>query len=157
MRPASDCNIDQVVNYEVVLADGMIVQANKDSNADLYQVLKGGSNNFGIVTRFDLQGFPARKIWDASGMHPKEYNDAFLDALIDFGERLNETPDGHAFGFWAYRSPIPDPFILSMVVHLDDVADAPLMQQFMKIPGKRAMASKSVAEKIGAVSLPSDK
>ncbi|KZL65020.1 fad binding domain-containing protein [Colletotrichum incanum] len=42
------------VNYEVVLADGSILQANDTENEDLFRVLKGGGNNFCIVTRFDM-------------------------------------------------------------------------------------------------------
>ncbi|KAI1657731.1 FAD-binding domain-containing protein [Daldinia decipiens] len=37
---------DQVINYEVVLADGSVVEANRETNPDLFLVLKGGSNNF---------------------------------------------------------------------------------------------------------------
>lgn len=49
---------DQVVNFEVVLGNGQIIYANAISNPDLWFALKGGSNNFGIVTRFDLKTFP---------------------------------------------------------------------------------------------------
>ncbi|KAI0107055.1 hypothetical protein GGR51DRAFT_517226 [Nemania sp. FL0031] len=45
---------DNVKNYEVVLADATIVNANADQNADLYRSLKGGGSNFGVVTRFDI-------------------------------------------------------------------------------------------------------
>lgn len=46
---------DNVVNYEVVLASGEIVNANEKQHTDLWEALKGGSNNFGIVTRFDMR------------------------------------------------------------------------------------------------------
>ncbi|PQE03541.1 oxidoreductase FAD-binding protein [Rutstroemia sp. NJR-2017a BVV2] len=49
---------DNIENYEVVLADGSIVDANQNKNRDLWISLKGGSNNFGIVTRFDIRTFP---------------------------------------------------------------------------------------------------
>ncbi|TKA64294.1 hypothetical protein B0A49_10745, partial [Cryomyces minteri] len=48
---------DNVVNYEVVLPHGKIVNANANSHPDLFLALKGGSNNFGIVTRFDFKTF----------------------------------------------------------------------------------------------------
>lgn len=38
---------DNVVNFEVVLADGSLVNANNTSNTDLFWALKGGINNFG--------------------------------------------------------------------------------------------------------------
>lgn len=45
---------DNIYGYEVVLGTGEVVYASADSNRDLWLALKGGSNNFGIVTRFDL-------------------------------------------------------------------------------------------------------
>ena len=41
------------MNFEVVLADGRIVNANKDEHSDLWKSLKGGSGNFGLITRID--------------------------------------------------------------------------------------------------------
>ncbi|GAW14087.1 hypothetical protein ANO14919_034790 [Xylariales sp. No.14919] len=49
---------DNVKNYEVVLSDATIVNANAHENADLYHSLKGGGSNFGIVTRFDIATYP---------------------------------------------------------------------------------------------------
>ncbi|KAK6363449.1 hypothetical protein TWF730_000879 [Orbilia blumenaviensis] len=43
---------DNVVEYEVVLADGRIVYASNNSNTDLLRSLRGGSSNFGVVTSF---------------------------------------------------------------------------------------------------------
>lgn len=38
---------DNVASFEVVLADGSLVEASSTSNPDLFWALKGGSNNFG--------------------------------------------------------------------------------------------------------------
>lgn len=54
---------DNVENFEVVLASGQIVNANAKSNPDLWRALRGGSNNFGIVTAFDMRTFPQGKFW----------------------------------------------------------------------------------------------
>ncbi|KAI0164073.1 FAD-binding domain-containing protein [Xylariaceae sp. FL1272] len=54
---------DNVVNFEVVLASGEIVQANAEHHTNLWKALKGGGNNFGIVTRFDLRTFPQKPFW----------------------------------------------------------------------------------------------
>ncbi|RYO88963.1 hypothetical protein DL764_008653 [Monosporascus ibericus] len=54
---------DNVVNYEIVLASGEIVNANAETNRDLWIALKGGGNNFGIVTRFDLSVFEQGQLW----------------------------------------------------------------------------------------------
>ncbi|KAF1980216.1 FAD-binding domain-containing protein [Bimuria novae-zelandiae CBS 107.79] len=43
---------DNVKNFEVVLADGSIVNANAHSNTDLLWALKGGSPNFACISAF---------------------------------------------------------------------------------------------------------
>lgn len=52
-----------IVSYEVVLASGSVTTASALVNPDLWRALKGGSNNFGIVTRFTARSFPSAKIW----------------------------------------------------------------------------------------------
>ncbi|KAF6810904.1 hypothetical protein CPLU01_15210 [Colletotrichum plurivorum] len=55
---------DNALDYEVVLADGTIVNANATSKPDLFRALKGGGNQFGIVTRFTLKTYPqTNQIW----------------------------------------------------------------------------------------------
>jgi FAD/FMN-containing dehydrogenase len=54
---------DNVFQYEVVLANGQIVYVNKTSYSDLFWALKGGSSNFGIVTRFDMKTVPSTAVW----------------------------------------------------------------------------------------------
>ncbi|OJJ08590.1 hypothetical protein ASPVEDRAFT_156216 [Aspergillus versicolor CBS 583.65] len=49
---------DGVKNFEILLGDGRLVNANSSGNTDLYRALKGGGSNFGIVTRFDLETHP---------------------------------------------------------------------------------------------------
>ncbi|KAI9155464.1 mitomycin radical oxidase [Paramyrothecium foliicola] len=56
-----------VINFEIVLAGGKIINANATANSDLWWALKGGSNNFGIVTRFDMNTFPLRHgVWSGT-------------------------------------------------------------------------------------------
>ncbi|KAL3485443.1 hypothetical protein BJX62DRAFT_247506 [Aspergillus germanicus] len=47
--------VDNVANYELVLANGTITNVNHSSHPDLFFALRGGGNNFGIVTRFDFE------------------------------------------------------------------------------------------------------
>ena len=69
------------MNFEVVLAGDQIVDANSTSHPDLFWALKGGSNNFGIVTRFDVSTFPLTDIYGGffelnSTLHYNEFVDA---------------------------------------------------------------------------------
>lgn len=52
-----------MTNYEVVLSNGNIVNANATENSDLWRALRGGGNNFGIVTRYDLKTFKQGPFW----------------------------------------------------------------------------------------------
>jgi len=46
---------DNLLAAEVVLADGNIVRASAETNADLFWALRGGGGNFGVVTQFEYQ------------------------------------------------------------------------------------------------------
>jgi FAD/FMN-containing dehydrogenase len=47
--------IDQLLSVDVVTADGELVQAREDHNADLFWGIRGGGGNFGIVTDFEFR------------------------------------------------------------------------------------------------------
>ncbi len=46
---------DNVISMDVVTAEGQVVRASADENADLFWALRGGSGNFGIVTSFEYR------------------------------------------------------------------------------------------------------
>ncbi|KAF1978807.1 FAD-binding domain-containing protein [Bimuria novae-zelandiae CBS 107.79] len=48
---------DNVAEYELVTASGMILHVTQKSFPDLYWALRGGGPNFGIVTNFQLETF----------------------------------------------------------------------------------------------------
>jgi FAD/FMN-containing dehydrogenase len=48
---------DTLRALEVVLADGRVVRASAEENAELFWCLRGGSGNFGVVTSFEYQLF----------------------------------------------------------------------------------------------------
>ena len=50
--------IDNLLDVEMVLADGQFVTANEKENSDLFWAVRGGGGNFGVVTSFLFKGHP---------------------------------------------------------------------------------------------------
>ena len=78
-----------ILSYEVVLASGTIIIASASNNPDLWRALKGGSNNFGIVTRFTARTFPATKIWSGFLYMPGSQAAKVLASFYEFVNRTN--------------------------------------------------------------------
>ncbi|KAI8211860.1 hypothetical protein K4K53_008743 [Colletotrichum sp. SAR 10_77] len=145
---------DQVVNYEVVLADGSIVQANDQEHSDLFRVLKGGGNNFGIVTRFDMVTFPSKDIWDAELVHAKESAPEVVHALTDFVGNLEAHPDAHVLAMWMYLPKADDHFIENLLMSLDGEQEAKSLSKFLAIPGQVKSKTTTIATKMDTFALP---
>ncbi|KAL8833011.1 MAG: hypothetical protein Q9170_004573 [Blastenia crenularia] len=77
---------DGVQNFEskIVLANGQICNANVDTNSDLYWALRGGGNNFGIVTRLDLETFPQGNMLGGVNAYPAAANASLFSAYQNF-------------------------------------------------------------------------
>jgi len=67
LTPRVGLAIDNVVSFDVVLADGSLVTANESSHADLYWALRGGGGNFGVVVSFTYKVY---KVGGAEGFEP---------------------------------------------------------------------------------------
>lgn len=125
---------DNVKNFEVVLATGEVVNANAEENSDLHQALKGGSANFGIVTRFDMQGFKAGNLWGGTMMYPKSLTQQHIEAYHAWTDNVENYPEGSSIVFWSYLPALEDIVILAAY---EDTAgnEAPAgFDMFMAIP-----------------------
>ncbi|KAI9847853.1 MAG: hypothetical protein M1837_001746 [Sclerophora amabilis] len=83
---------DSVENFEVVLANGEIVNANRNDRPDLYLALRGGGNNFAVVTRFDFKTFKQGKLWGGFIYYPESTAAQQFKAVETFTNASNKDP-----------------------------------------------------------------
>ncbi|KAF6828032.1 FAD binding domain-containing protein [Colletotrichum plurivorum] len=103
---------DSVKNFEVVLADGRIVNANSETNPELFKALKGGSSNFGIVTRFDMEAVPANDIYTGVHLVSKDKSDAVLEALVEFTDRDESFADDAMLAIYMHNTAMADDIVI---------------------------------------------
>ena len=76
--------IDNLIEADVVLADGSFVTASKTANADLLWALRGGGGNFGVVTSFLFQAHPVGMVFAGPMAWEQSHARAIMRAYRDF-------------------------------------------------------------------------
>ena len=100
--------IDNLESAEVVTAAGEVVRASATENADLFWALRGGSGNFGVVTRFEFRLHPVGpNVLSGLIVYPLSEAKAVLQQYRDF---MTKAPD--ELSVWAVlRQAPPLPFL----------------------------------------------
>ncbi|EUC41651.1 hypothetical protein COCMIDRAFT_29593 [Bipolaris oryzae ATCC 44560] len=75
---------DNVESFEVVTASGEVVTVSADEFPDLYWALRGGGNNFGIVTQFNTRTFLQGPMWGGQRAHSEDQWDKLYEAYYNF-------------------------------------------------------------------------
>ncbi|KAK7756327.1 hypothetical protein SLS62_001553 [Diatrype stigma] len=126
---------DNVLAFEVVLADGSIVTADATGeHADLFRVLKGGSNNFGIVTRFTLRTIPSSPFWGGYAVRPIDVVAESAKAIEDFTANVVNDPDS-ALNYTICRAPrLGGDAAVTILTNVAGVESPAAFQSFLKMP-----------------------
>ena len=89
--------IDNLLEADMVLADGSFVTVNKNQNTDLFWAIRGGGGNFGIVTSFKFQAHPLKTVIGGPTLWPIEKTEEIMEWYHEF---LINSPDD-LYGFIA--------------------------------------------------------
>ena len=109
---------DNLISADVVTADGQLLVASQDENADLFWAIRGGGGNFGVVTSFEFKLSPVKDVYGGPMFFELEHGTELLrfyrEFIADAPEQLGLFPGFHL------APPLPfipaerhgDPFLL---------------------------------------------
>ncbi|KAH9990413.1 hypothetical protein BJV77DRAFT_1151034 [Russula vinacea] len=81
--------VDNVARFELVLPNGTVTNVTSEDD-DLWFGLRGGLNNFGIVTKFIFKLYPQSNIWGGIRLYSNNQLDEIKEALFKFQQK-NDT------------------------------------------------------------------
>jgi FAD/FMN-containing dehydrogenase len=96
--------IDNILEVDMVLADGSCVTASAKENEDLFWAIRGGGGNFGIITSFLFQGHPVHTNYAGPTLWHIDKTEEILKWYRDF--IVNAEDD--LYGFFAILT-VPGP------------------------------------------------
>lgn len=82
--------IDNLVEVQVVVPDGKSLRASAERNRDLFFAIKGGGNNFGVVTSFTVKTHPLGTIYRNMLTFSMEQSEEVKVAIMNFINRCND-------------------------------------------------------------------
>lgn len=82
--------IDNLLEADMVLADGSFVTVNAKQNTDLFWAIRGGGGNFGIVTSFKFQAHSVKTVFGGPTLWPIEKVEEIMEWYHEF---IHNSPD----------------------------------------------------------------
>lgn len=82
--------IDNLLEADMVLADGSFVTVSANQNEDLFWAIRGGGGNFGVVTSFKFQAHKLKTVFGGPTLWPIEKAEEIVKWYDDF---ITNAPD----------------------------------------------------------------
>lgn len=121
-----------------MFADGTIRDVNyKSPYSDLYWALRGGGNNFGIVTRFDLATYPQADMWAGAQtfLLSDETSTAINNAFYNLAINSPQDPYAQIIIAYAYAQTQGIYVIASDLQYGKPTPNPAILKNFTSIPG----------------------
>lgn len=122
---------DNVVSYEIVLASGEVVKCSADDHQDLWKALRGGGNNFGIVTRYSMRTFKQGPFWGGSVFYYPASFPGQIDALVQ--QLHNSEAETHIMISLFFAAQFGQPMGLNQLYYTREVESPPVLDPFAKV------------------------
>jgi FAD/FMN-containing dehydrogenase len=144
--------IDNLLEADIVTADGRLVTVSEESDPDLFWAIRGGGGNFGIVTRFRYRLHPVEIVTGGALFLPlsREVLRGLVDASVEAPDELTQI---------SFVMPLPPaPFLPPELVGTPAIAVMPVFSGPLD-QGEAAMApfralAKPYADLIGPMPYP---
>ena len=100
--------IDNLLEADMVLADGSFVTVNANQNTDLFWAIRGGGGNFGIVTSFKFRAHPVKTVIGGPTLWPVEQTEEIMEWYHDFIHNAVEDLNGFVATMIIPGPPFPE-------------------------------------------------
>ena len=100
--------IDNLLEAEMVLADGSFVTVNATKNTDLFWAIRGGGGNFGVVTSFKFQVHSVKMLTGGPTLWPIERVEEIMAWYDTFIQEAPEDLNGFMTTMVIPESPSPE-------------------------------------------------
>lgn len=101
--------IDNLLEADMVLADGTFVTVNANHNADLFWAIRGGGGNFGVITSFKFQAHPVKNVFGGPTLWPIEKTNEIMKWYHEFIHKAPDELNGFIATLVIPGPPFPEP------------------------------------------------
>ncbi|KAF8630782.1 hypothetical protein AX15_002730 [Amanita polypyramis BW_CC] len=123
--------IDTVTAFELVKPNGEVVNVTEASDKQLFFGLKGGFNNFGVVTRLTMKTYPQSAVWGGAITYLPAQIPAATEAVIKFSA---STTHPKANIIAAYNCILKIPGITLLLYYDEPNPPSEVFADFLNIP-----------------------
>ncbi|KAI0260039.1 FAD-binding domain-containing protein [Gloeopeniophorella convolvens] len=148
MSSQSGLALDNIIAFELVMPNGTVTTVTSE-NADLWFALRGGLNNFGVVTRFTLKLYPQGQVWGGTLNLTSSQLEAAKQAILAY--QPDKDVKAAVSPFISYS---PEGVVPSFILFYDGPTPPPgIFDDFLAIPTNASdVSTRSFTDLISSLS-----